>query len=167
MSVRNNHLLPVFTLWLAFTLAAGFSGGCTEIYTLPGTRIPATKENKAIVDRVEEYRIAMEQRDSAKILSMTSPTYYEDSGTLNGSDDYGYAGLRQVLNTRLPAIRSMRYAIQYRGVAQSGNRATVDIRYDISYQIVTEIGDRWERKQSDKRLELLNDNGRWLFLAGL
>ncbi len=148
-------------------LGSGFSSGCAQVMMLPGTKIPATKENRAIIDRLEEYRVAMENRDAAKILSMASTNYYEDSGTPNGADDYGYAGLSQVLNTRLPALRTVRYAIQYRHIARSGNRATVDIRYDISYQIATEMGDRHERKQSDKRLEMVNDNGRWLFLSGL
>lgn len=140
---------------------------CAEVHVIPGTQIPDSKENRAIVERVEEYRVAMEQRDAAKVLSMAHPNYYEDSGTMQGNDDYGYPGLKRVLETRLPALRSLRYAIQYRRLNIDGRRATLDIRYDVSYQIATEMGDRWERKQNDKRLELENDGGRWLFLSGL
>ena len=33
--------------------------------------------------------------------------------------------------------------------------------------IMTEMGERWERKQSEKRLELIRDDTRWLFLSGM
>ena len=29
------------------------------------------------------------------------------------------------------------------------------------------MGDRWERKKNDKRLELENDGKRWLIIAGM
>ena len=52
------------------------------------------------------------------------------------------------------------------GSTVEGKRATVDIRYDLSYQIATDMGDKWERRQNDKRLELEYDGQRWLFLSG-
>ena len=87
--------------------------------------------------------------------------------TPTGADDYGYPGLKRVLDSRLLLIRSMRYAVQYRNLVVEGKRATLDLRYDLSYQIATDLGDRWERKQSDKRIELVNEGGRWLFLSGM
>ena len=36
-----------------------------------------------------------------------------------------------------------------------------------SFQIATEMGDHWERKMNDKRLELENDGKRWLIIAGM
>ena len=64
-------------------------------------------------------------------------------------------------------MRAVRYNIEYRKVDISGSRARVDIRYDASFQLATEMGDRWERKQNDKRLELENDGRRWLVLSGM
>ena len=31
---------------------------------------------------------------------------------------------------------------------------------------MTEIGEKWERRQNDKRLELIRDGERWLFISG-
>ena len=47
-----------------------------------------------------------------------------------------------------------------------GDRATVDMRYDISFQLLTEVGEKWERRQNEKRLELKREGNRWMFLAG-
>jgi hypothetical protein len=147
-------------------LLAGFSA-CATFAVIPGTHVVDTKENREIVDICEKYRRAMEERDAPTLLALAHPNYYEDSGTPKGDDDYGYAGLRDVLQRRLGALRVLRYNIEYRKVEIEGHHAKVDIRYDASFQMATEMGDRWERKQNDKRLELENDGKRWLIIAGM
>ena len=72
-----------------------------------------------------------------------------------------------MLQKRLGAVKTLRYAIEYRRVEVSGHHAKIDIRYDASFQLATEMGDRWERKQNDKRIEMQNDGGRWLIVAGM
>ena len=47
------------------------------------------------------------------------------------------------------------------------NVRVVDVRYDISFQLMTELGERWERKQSEKRIELVRDDSHWLFVSGM
>jgi len=64
-------------------------------------------------------------------------------------------------------LRTLRYNIEYRKVTVTGHHAAVEIRYDASFQLATEMGDRWERKQNDKQLELENDGRRWLIIAGM
>ena len=153
-------------------LLALLCSACSQVSTIPGTKIPDTKLNREVIDRVEEYRVAMEKRDAAKLLSMAHPTYSEDSGTPTGSDDYGYPGLKRVLDRIMTSSHAIRYAIQFRRVVADETRATVDLRFDISYQIATDMGDKWERRQNDKRLELVYDgdpkkrDGRWMFLSG-
>jgi hypothetical protein len=157
-------MLRTFVFLSSFN--ALFLIACSQIGTIPGTRIPDTRHHREIIARVEEYRRAMEQRDAAKLLSMAHPNYYEDSGTPSGADDYGYPGLKRVLDRSMSSMRAMRFAIQYRNIAIEGRRATVDFRFDISYQVATDMGEKWERRQNDKRMELEFDGNRWLFLSG-
>lgn len=158
-------------LRIAIVLVAGVflgaASGCATFNVIPGTKVVDTKPNRELVEVCEKYRRAMEERDAPTLLTMAHTSYFEDSGTPKGDDDYGYDGLKDVLSRRLSAVRALRYNIEYRKVEIEGRRAKVDIRYDASYQIATEMGDRWERKQNDKRLELENDNGRWLFVSGM
>lgn len=158
--------MPIARKALGPLLLALLLTACSQMGTIPGTKIPDTKQNREVMARVEEYRGAMEQRDAAKLLSMAHPNYYEDSGTPAGSDDYGYPGLKRVLDRLMSSSRAVRYALQFRRITVEGKRATVDIRYDLSYQIATDMGDKWERRQNDKRLELEYDGQRWLFLSG-
>ena len=141
--------------------------GCATLRTIPGTMVTDTKVNRDLIDVCERYRHALEDRDAGQLLAMAHPQYYEDSGTPKADDDYGYEGLKDVLARRLAAVRAIRYNIEYRHVEVSGSRAHVDIRYDASFQLATEMGDRWERKQNDKRIELENDGRRWLIISGM
>jgi hypothetical protein len=154
-------------LGLALVAALAWSSGCATVNTIPGTKVPDTKMNREILDVCERYRHAMEDRDATTLLALAHPNYYEDSGTPSGQDDYGYDGLRDVLQKRMSALKTLRYNIQYRAIQVDGHRAQVDIRYDASYQMATEMGDRWERKLNDKRIELENDGKRWLIIAGM
>lgn len=143
------------------------ASGCATINTIPGTKVADTKTNREILNVCERYRHAMEDRDAATLLALAHPNYFEDSGTPGGNDDYGYDGLKEVLQKRVSQLRTLRYNIEYRKITIQGRRAQVDIRYDASYQIATEMGDQWDRKQNDKRLELENDGRRWLIIAGM
>jgi hypothetical protein len=161
---------PLRSLPLVALLALA---GCPPPLYIPGTRVADTNLNRELINVCEKYRHALEDRDAETLLAMASPLYFEDSGTPKAEDDYGYEGLKQVINARLAALKAVRYTVEYRNIevkvdhAIKGARASVDIRYDASYQLATELGDRWERKQNDKRLELEYDGNKWMFTAGM
>jgi hypothetical protein len=141
--------------------------GCATPHNIQGTRVVDTPENRAVLEVCEKYRHALEDRDAETLISLASPQYFEDSGTPKADDDYGYDGLKQVILARLAALKAVRYNIEYRTIDVHADKAHVDIRFDASFQIATEMGDRWERKQNEKRLELVNNGKRWLFLSGM
>jgi len=151
----------------ALCLATAIVSACAPLLTIPGTKVADTKLNRELLELCEKYRHALEDRDAATLLSLAHPQYFEDSGTPKGDDDYGYDGLKDVLAKRLSSVKTMRYNIEYRKIEIEGTRAHVDIRYDASFQIATEMGDRWERKQNDKRIELEYDGKRWLIISGM
>src|SRR5579883_2323211 len=148
------------TVLLALLLAGS---GCAAPRVIAGTHVTDTKLNRDLIQVCERYRHAMEDRDPETLIEMASKSYFEDSGTPKAEDDYGYDGLKQVLVARLGQLKALRYNIEYRSVEVKGTRAHVDIRYDASFQLATEMGDRWERKQNEKRMELEYDGKRWLF----
>ena len=46
----------------------------------------------------------MEDRDAAKILVLTHPTYRDESGTPEPADDIDYNGLKQLLSSRFKLV---------------------------------------------------------------
>ena len=165
--MKNLHnLFALFAVWTMLS-------GCATAPRIPGTKVEDTRFNREPIEVCERYRHALEDRDAETLVQMASPNYFEDSGTPKAEDDYGYDGLKAVINARLVALKSVRYNVEYRNVlakqqrAKKGSRAAVDIRYDASFQLATELGDRWERKQNEKRLELEFDGNKWLFVSGM
>jgi hypothetical protein len=156
-----SKLLPVLAV-LALAL-----GGCVKEKYIPYTRVIDTPQNREVLKVVEAYRLAMERKDAAALLTMASPEYFEDSGTPQADDDYGYEGLKQVLSRRLAQVEQIRYSLQYMKIDVKDKVALVDVYIDGSFQIHTAQGTKWDRKQEPHRLELINDGKRWLFRRGM
>jgi hypothetical protein len=148
-----------------FLLAATLLLGCATTDYIQGTKIPDTEENRAIVKTVERYRQAMERRDVVTLIALAHPWYTQRGGT-GGQDDYGYEGLKKVIQKRLGATKAVRYGIAYKKLTRNGSRAYVDVYIDASYQLAAETGDRWDRHQDDNRFELIWDGKTWRFLSG-
>lgn len=142
---------------------------------VPGTRVPYSAANKAVLDQCEEYRLAVERGDPDALMLMAHKQYWEDSGSPSGSDDYGYEGLRNVMLTRLTKATDIRYSVRYVGVRQScpgeltaGCRAAVDVMIDASFTITNAVGkSQRPDKRDQNQLVLEWDGKRWLFLSGM
>ena len=156
-----SKLLPVLA-FLAFVL-----GGCVKEKYIPYTRVIDTPVNREVLKVVEAYRLAIERKDAPALLTMASPDYFEDSGTPQADDDYGYEGLKQVLARRLTQVEQIRYSLQYMKIEIRDKIALVDVYIDGSFQIHTPQGMKWDRKQEPHRMELINDGKRWLFRRGM
>jgi hypothetical protein len=156
---------PAFFVTAALALAA--CGGSSSY--VRGTKVEDSAENREIIQVCEDYRKAVERLDVDHLMVLASEKYYEDGGTPDTADDYGYQGLQQVLQTRFRAAKAIRYAMEYRKIARRGNRATVEIYIDASFEFTSARGDIWHPVSNYNRLELEYDQkrGKWLFLAGM
>ena len=141
---------------------------------VPGTKIPYSDANKAVLDACETYRRAVEERNVDGLMLMVHPEYWEDSGTPSGSDDYGFEGLRNVLLTRLLKATEIRYSLRYVGIRQQCNdlqpkcRAAVDILIDASYTVTNAYGKPSRPDKRDQNQLVLEwDGRRWMFLSGM
>ena len=122
---------------IAWLFAAPAVSSCF-LTNIPNTDIPDTHENREIVEVAERYRHAVEQRDIRTLLAMAAPNYFEDAGTPQGDDDYGYEGLRRVLTVWADTVREIRYEMRYRRVTfeNDGNRALIDYTYTGSFTLM-------------------------------
>lgn len=162
-------------LMLAALLAAAPGCGGKAQY-VPGTRVPYSAANQSVLNAVEAYRLAVEERDAEKLLLMAHKTkYWEDSGTPSGSDDYGYEGLANVLASRLQKASEIRYSMRYMRVSQQcpsdlqpGCQAAVDVIVDASFTIQNVQGKPVRPDKRDQNQFLLEwDGSRWLFISGM
>ena len=159
------RLLSAVAIALAL---AGAAGGCAHVDYYPGTTIMRSEQNRKIIETVEEYRQRLLQRNVVGLLALASPRYFEDSGTPRSDDDYGYDGLRRVLEDQLPRVKSLRYDIEYRNIRVTGGKAEVEVFLDGSFEISgPEAGDRYRRVNDYHRFLLEKQGDEWKFLAGM
>ncbi len=156
------------TLFSTVTLLGLLAACGASIDYIPGTKVERTQENQAIIKTVEDYRLAVERKDSSALLLMASKDYWEDSGTPSGADDYGYDGLREVLLGRFQVSSAIRYSMRYMTIKRRGNRAFVDVLIDASYTVIDARGlEKREDKRDQNQLVLRWEDDRWLFLSGM
>jgi len=154
-------LLPLFVLAVLPTL------GCSHQYIL-NTDVDDTEFNRSVIEYCEGYRHAVEQRATARLLKMAHPSYYEDGGNVDASDDIDYEGLENYLNSEFNKTRAIRYEIHYRNVTEGRkNTVLVDFTYSASYKIPTQHGDVWRRRVADNRMSLAREGEGFRILSGM
>ena len=141
--------------------------GCATENFFPGTTILRTEETQKIVDTVDQYRVRLAEKNVEGLLVMASERYREDSGTPRSDDDYGYAGLRQVLKTRLSRLKSIWYEIEMRQINVRGQQAEVDVFLNGSFELAANGGDRYRRVNDYHRFVLEKQGDRWKFVSGM
>jgi hypothetical protein len=142
---------------------------CAHAEYIPGTTVLKSEQNQEIIDVIEQYRQRLVGRKVEELLVLASDRYFEDSGTPRSDDDYGFAGLREVLQKKLQRVKSLRYDIEYRRIAVSGSRAEVEVFIDGSFELAADSGDRYRRVNDYHKFILEKDktSEHWKFLSGM
>src|SRR4051812_736637 len=77
--------------------------GCAH-RNLAGTDIPETTDTKQLFDMVVTIGDAFEKRNADEVLKLVSSNYFEDNGTSQQEDDYGYAELKDKILPQSMAV---------------------------------------------------------------
>jgi hypothetical protein len=151
---------------LVFTL---FAAAACARDVIPNTDVDDTSDNRRVLEFVEGYRQAVEERNVGAMLSLASAEYFDDFGTPSATDDVDFEGLRGKLGRWQDRVMDVRYEIRYRRVSWTEKRVYVDYTYTASFQIKTATGDRWARRLADNRLTLepAEDGGDFRILSGM
>lgn len=158
--MRNS--LPLLLGIALSSLAVGCAGDL-----IPNTDVPDTAENREAIHFVEKYRHAVERRNVGAILQLVSPRYLDDNGTPTTDDDRDYDRLREELAAVAGRLLDVRYEMRYRNVTHRPDRIYVDYTYTSSFKVATPEGDRWERRLSDNRIELIRVDGEFRIISGI
>ena len=148
--------------------------GCVSKVRIPGTDIPDTAETRAVIEAVEHYRVAFVRKDAAAVLALAHPSYYDEAGTDDPSDDVSYKQLGALLRRRLTQIDAIRFIIDYVEIHVDGDRAIARAWIDASFRmkpILAPDGTPREqagftRKQDYVEYELLREKSVWRIVRG-
>jgi len=155
--------VPYLAVVLALLVGACATGN------LPNTTIAETEETRAVFDRVQQYRTAMEARDVDGVISMVSPRYYENSGTTDSDrDDYGFQVLHdKVLKLLRDNVLTVQYQVLLRDIKVDGDLAVADYEYFYKFKFVEGGNEGWAQRNDFNRLEFAREGGQWMIVAGL
>lgn len=142
--------------------------GC-EPKNIPNTRVEDTAANREIVDFVEKYRHAVEDRDTSGLLGMASKFYYDDMGTPAGEDDVDFDSLKAGLDRLRNEVLATRYQISYRGLSYVSNeRMLVDLMYTGWFKVNSADGSpQWKRRLEPHRIVVAREDGRLRIISGM
>ena len=164
---RVTHVLHRVPLLFGVLLVAPL-GGCSKDGLIPNTHVKDTAENRALLKVVEGYRQAMENHDLASVLGKVHPTYLDNAGTSEGSDDIDFSKFKELLRGRFQRAKQIRYRVEYQDVRVQGVEAEVDVYLDATFVYEPETGaPRWRRLSDYSRFRLIKDGGDWKFVSGL
>lgn len=156
---------PALAGMLFCALAA--TAGCAPRH-IPGTEIKDTPDARQILDLVGTYKAMLEGRSVDGILKLVSPTFFENSGTPEGADDYDYAGLQQRLTAWAGKTTALRAAIEIKDVFVDGDNAHVRYFFDVSFQIPgPDSTTQWKRETDTKEMVLKRESGTWKIASGI
>lgn len=156
-------LLPALLALAALSVPLA---GCNSRY-IANTDVEDSAENRKLISFCEKYRHAVEHKDTAVLLKLASPTYYEDGGNVDAADDLDYAGLRAYLEAKFQDAEAIRYEIRYRRVVKEGDVYYVDYTYTASYRIPGIKSDEWRHRVEDNRLEIVPYQDDFRITAGM
>jgi hypothetical protein len=135
---------------------------------IAGTEVPDTDDNRAIMEVLLAYKTALEGRNVNGILNLLSKKYFEDNGTPDQSDDYGYEQLaNKILPEAFAATKEMYADFQVHAVEVEGDKAHADIRYDSRARLEFPSGGMWDSHREFNRVELERADGKWMIVSGL
>jgi hypothetical protein len=150
--------------------------GCNHDF-IPNTQVEDSDFNRDVIAYCEDYRHAVERRNTELLLRMADAKYYEDGGTVDTSDDLDLDGLKDYLHKEFSKTTAIRYEIFYRDISIGrSNQVFVDYTYSASYKVPAPVipgsggsgpDEVWRRRVADNRLELVRSGDSFHILSGM
>ena len=154
-------------LVMLFSGALLLSGACAHS-NIPGTQVRDTEQNREIYTILVKIRVALEERDASTLLSLVSPRYFEDFGTPDPRDDFGYVELKEkLLKDTMDTTKEMHVSIELHEIAIEGEYAYADVRYDSRARLELPAGRLWDTHTDFDRLRFHREDNAWKIISGL
>jgi hypothetical protein len=135
---------------------------------IPGTKVPDTDVNRALMAQIEAYRQSVERRDAQAIIAMTSPNYFDVRGH---PDDPTYHMSYEQVKTDLPEkfarVKDVRLEIQVRKIEVKERLAKVSYLFTENFVAVLPAGQFPHHDSDVTQMEFQLVGKHWLISRGL
>ncbi|MCA1828207.1 MAG: nuclear transport factor 2 family protein [Myxococcales bacterium] len=146
----------------AFLLATACSHA-----TLPGTNIPDSPQNRAVLDVFAKYRDALEARDPSALFALAAPTYYDAGDPTHSLAPTDYGSLQKKLQTDFGKVNGIKLEATVKDIEVKGDEAHLDYFQVLRYAVKTPSGETWKSESDDARMKFVRVDGQWKIVSGL
>ncbi|OGQ77540.1 MAG: hypothetical protein A2289_08150 [Deltaproteobacteria bacterium RIFOXYA12_FULL_58_15] len=163
---RDGEGIMFRSLAIAMTVVA-LGTGCAH-KMIQGTQVPATDDNLAVMAVLVELQEAMRAKSTDRILSLVSTAYFEDNGTPDPRDDYGFEQLKtEILPKSLDVAEEIFVSFQVHDITVDDETAQADIRYNSRARLNLPTGTLWDTHREFNRVIFALEDGAWHIVSGL
>jgi hypothetical protein len=135
---------------------------------IPGTKIPDTDVNRALMGAVETYRQAVERRDTQAILAMVSPNYFDVRGHPDDpSYHWNYERAKADLPEKFAKVKDMRLEIQVRKIEVKDGFAKVSYLFTENFVAQLPSGQFPHHDSDVTQMEFQLIGKHWYIIRGL
>jgi len=134
---------------------------------LPGTSIQDTSETRPVYEVIRAYGDAMQKKDTAAVLALVAPDYFDSAGTPGPEDDMDRAALERSMATDLAKVDSFKLDLGVKKIEVRGAEAFAEIFYDGYFRVVTAGGAVPKRESDLHRMQFRKVGKDWKIASGL
>jgi hypothetical protein len=123
---------------------------------IPGTEIQDTEDTRALLLLMEKFRTALENKDVKTLVSLTAPTFRDESGTPDPEDDLDHQHLEAQLTKRLAKVLEIHVEIDVRKIDVEEKEARIIYYYTVTFRPKL-AGAKGERDSDLKQMVLVRE----------
>ncbi len=135
---------------------------------IPGTEIDDNTDTRSVLDTVERYRSAVEQRNVSAVVELADEKFRDDGGTGAADDDLDYKTLSTALPARFQKLDDVRLEVSVRKIEfeNEDRNARVTYTYNLTFKM-PQLSARPQNESDIKQMLLVRANTGWKILSGI
>jgi len=142
---------------------------CSSQKMIEGTSIKDTDVNRELYEIMQKYNKYLEAKDIDGIMSLVSKRYYDNSGTIDNTDDFGYSQLKNILKKRFSQTKEIFQTINIRKIIylKSDDKYYVTYEYNAKFLMNIDGNSEWHKKSDINQMIFKKENDSFKIIKGL
>jgi|HubBroStandDraft_6_1064221.scaffolds.fasta_scaffold586839_1 hypothetical protein len=142
------------SLFITCLMALTLSLGCKP-KLLPSSNVKATRENKEIIEFLEQYKAAVEKRSVEALMELVAKDYSDNMGTEDPAQHTNYLTLKERLEKTLPRIEDSRLGLFVQHIKKLEN-GLYEVVFYFNNQVLMNVpaGEKWLSVKEVSRMVL-------------